>query len=1298
MGPANFNAFAASPAAAAKASQRPSPTQMRAGHLVQTEPRLGVPTFLWVAEEDRGAPQSLPQEKGQRRLATEAIARGYLSRQAERYYLSKADVDAAEAASVHDTGRGAIIVKFKQSIGGVEVFRDEVKILMNRRLQLVAISGYLTGDSNRSEATSPSFRLPPPAAIVKALSDLTGKPIEASVLERASSPGGRKQDPYTLYRLRARPGDAVQMPEPARTKKVLFHLPDRYVPAYYVEVNVRVPDTDGGTTSQYYAYVISAADGEMLYRENLTVADSYSYRVWAEPSGLFRPFDGPQGNDPSPHPTGSPDFFNPPFVSPNNITLRNGPISTNDPWLPAATTETVGNNVDAYVDLAAPDGYDPVAGDFRAQPTAANAFLHNYDPLQDPTSNEQTQAAIQQLFFANNFFHDWFYDYGFDEASGNAQTLNFGRGGVEGDSLKAEVDHGASFNNANMATPSDGGRPRMQMFIFKPVAFGELQITSPASIAGLYTTGTANFGPQSFSLTSELVQVDDGSAPVIDGCQTPFANAAAVAGKIALVDRGNCTFQSKVLNAQANGAVGVIIVNSVAGDAPRMTGTCASCTIPVLSVTQAEGNSFKTALQTDTVTLTMSRQTVVNREGAIDNQIVAHEWGHYIAHRLINFSNHQGSSMSEGWSDFHSLLLTVRSEDAVVAANANYNGIYPYGSYAGGNGFNNSFYFGFRRVPYSTDFTKDPFTFKHIMDGVVLPTGVSYNPSTSGPNSEVHNSGEVWATMLWECYAALLRDTLGDSPRLIFAQAQDRMLGYLVAAYKITPTDPTYTEARDALLAAAFANDLIDFQLFAEAFARRGAGVGAVSPDRFSTDHAGVVESFVTGGDLSFVSAIVSDNPQSCDEDGVLDNNELGSISVTLKNSGVVNLSSSTATITSSNPAVQFPSGPTINFPASQPFQTTTASIPVRVTGLPGISALDFNISYVDPNFAVPGSRNASLLVRANYDDIPASSNADDVESNSVVWTLGHDPALDSSGPWERAVDTGLNYVWHGPDPSAGSDQYLISPALHVAAADDFTFTFRHRFEFEANTTDNFDGGVVEISDDNGASWTDIGSSLSPGYNGTLTAGVGNPNPLQGRQAYVGQSAGYPNYAVVTANLGTAFQGQIVKLRFRIGADNGTGATGWDIDDLAFNNITNTPFGLLVAEADPTCGGIDSDSDGMSDDFENFYGVNDPNLDPDGDGLTNLQEFRAGTNPLDPTSGLRITTIARNGSAFTVTFSLAVAGKAYRLERKDALTDPTWSSIAGLGDLTTTSTGAAQITDPAGTTLMMRFYHVRVLP
>ena len=65
--------------------------------------------------------------------------------------------------------------------------------------------------------------------------------------------------------------------------------------------------------------------------------------------------------------------------------------------------------------------------------------------------------------------------------------------------------------------------------------------------------------------------------------------------------------------------------------------------------------------------------------------------------------------------------------------------------------------------------------------------------------------------------------------------------------------------------------------------------------------------------------------------------------------------------------------------------------------------------------------------------------------------------------------------------------------------------------------------------------------------------------------------------------------------------------------------------------------------------------------------------------------------------SFTVTFSLAVVGKIYRLERKDALTDQTWNSIPGLSDFSPTSTGSAQITDTGGASTTKRFYRIEVL-
>jgi Zn-dependent metalloprotease len=134
-------------------------------------------------------------------------------------------------------------------------------------------------------------------------------------------------------------------------------------------------------------------------------------------------------------------------------------------------------------------------------------------------------------------------------------------------------------------------------------------VNSPAAIAGVKPAGTAAFGPQVVALTGDVVGVNDGVGVGIDGCETPFSNAAAVAGHIAFMDRGVCGFAVKAKNAQLNGAVGVIIGNNQGGTAiVNMAGTDATITIPSLSVTQNDGTAIKAQLAASaTVSATLSR-------------------------------------------------------------------------------------------------------------------------------------------------------------------------------------------------------------------------------------------------------------------------------------------------------------------------------------------------------------------------------------------------------------------------------------------------------------------------------------------------------------------------------------------------------------------------------------------------------------------------------------------------------------------------------------------------------------------
>lgn len=126
-----------------------------------------------------------------------------------------------------------------------------------------------------------------------------------------------------------------------------------------------------------------------------------------------------------------------------------------------------------------------------------------------------------------------------------------------------------------------------------------LRVNSPGSIAGDYEVGLAQFGPQNFSVTGNLVLANDGSLPPnspSNACE-PLTNGAQISGNIALVDRGTCPFVIKVKNAQNAGAIGVVVADSMPGcPALGMSGVDPTITIPVVRITTDDGALIKSQL------------------------------------------------------------------------------------------------------------------------------------------------------------------------------------------------------------------------------------------------------------------------------------------------------------------------------------------------------------------------------------------------------------------------------------------------------------------------------------------------------------------------------------------------------------------------------------------------------------------------------------------------------------------------------------------------------------------------------
>jgi hypothetical protein len=120
----------------------------------------------------------------------------------------------------------------------------------------------------------------------------------------------------------------------------------------------------------------------------------------------------------------------------------------------------------------------------------------------------------------------------------------------------------------------------------------QVTITAPGAVAGDYIAGAAAFGPalDATGVSGSVILVDDGTDTGTDGCEAILND---VAGAIALIDRGNCPFTQKVLNAQLAGAIGAIVANNDGDDVITMGGSDDNITIVSAFVGQTDGGTFR---------------------------------------------------------------------------------------------------------------------------------------------------------------------------------------------------------------------------------------------------------------------------------------------------------------------------------------------------------------------------------------------------------------------------------------------------------------------------------------------------------------------------------------------------------------------------------------------------------------------------------------------------------------------------------------------------------------------------------
>ncbi|MCX6317835.1 MAG: M36 family metallopeptidase [Bacteroidetes bacterium] len=509
-----------------------------------------------------------------------------------------------------------------------------------------------------------------------------------------------------------------------------------------------------------------------------------------------------------------------------------------------------------------------------------------------------------------------------------------------------------------------------------------------------------------------------------------------------------------------------------------------------------------------------------DRDGDVDNGIIAHEFGHGISNRLtggpgnsscVGNAEHGG----EGWSDYYALMLTTNWATATPADGALAR---PIGTYALGQPITGA---GIRSFPYSTNIAINPLVY-----------------STTLP-AQVHNRGEYWCEALWEMTWEMIQQT-GINPNLFNASGvggNSAAIKLVTEGMKLQPCGPGFIDARNAILKAdtLFFGAQYSCSIW-KAFAKRGMGRNASQGSAASvTDQ---VPSFVVDNGIFSITQSAPAVPEGSN--------------VTYTNK-----------ITAGN------CSPITNF-----FITDT--LPTNVTYVSGgtYNAGNRTITFGPINLTSGQSQNYPFTVTVNAGTYfaPLTPLNETVPGPGLPAGWSINPPTGNTWTVSSVASNSAPSALFAPNAAVVSDMNVASVAytLNPATVSNYSkLSFWHRF----NTEDGWDGGVVEISTNGGATWADLGSRIISGkYNGSL--GTGSNNPIGGRSAFTGLINSFMKTEI---NL-SSFAGQNVNIRFRFASDDNTAPTGggWFVDDIVIysepavlikSNLF-TPASLLVGVTD----------------------------------------------------------------------------------------------------------------------------------
>jgi extracellular elastinolytic metalloproteinase len=343
------------------------------------------------------------------------VAKDFLATHHDAFQLDAAEATQFAVTNVdNDPTTGLRHVTLNRTFNGIPVFQGAITVHMDSGNNVYRALG---DESYHIAAPTNRMMLSPSEAALAA-----GRALGVTVSPVLAESG----DQHAVF-------TSVGTLDPIHVSQKIVHVAegdDRF--AYQTTVSW----LDEQRQQQYQLALIDAQDGSLL--ANYSLVNTFSGKAFLTA--------GPGAN---------------PTTDTRDVVSFDGdPAASPIGWVDATRT-TRGNNANACTDLNANNS---CIGEIQPAADASDRFDFPFDPLQNASLFRA--AAVASAFFSANDFHDRTYLYGFTESARNFQTNNFGLGGAQNDEVQVDAQDGAGLNNANFATPPDGSRPRMQMFLF----------------------------------------------------------------------------------------------------------------------------------------------------------------------------------------------------------------------------------------------------------------------------------------------------------------------------------------------------------------------------------------------------------------------------------------------------------------------------------------------------------------------------------------------------------------------------------------------------------------------------------------------------------------------------------------------------------------------------------------------------------------------------------------------------------------------------------------------------------------